>query len=131
LRTGQETTGAPLLKTSTGPRRFARIRGILCAKHAAFTKRVISRETIDRIKEMSQQKPSTMPPELPPGYGRYFGPNYYGEQDENGIDLSLIRENLKRSPLERIRRAAAAECEVRLLLEVGRRHRENAVRANR
>jgi hypothetical protein len=31
-------------------------------------------------------------------------PHYYGEQDENGVDLSLIRENLKLSPLERVRR---------------------------
>lgn len=26
----------------------------------------------------------------------------YGEQDENGIDLSLIRENLKLTPTERL-----------------------------
>jgi hypothetical protein len=45
---------------------------------------------------------------MPPGYGKYFGPNYYGEQDENGIDLSLIRENLKLSPLERIRKGDRA-----------------------
>jgi hypothetical protein len=35
-------------------------------------------------------------------------PLWYGEQDENGVDLSLIRENLKRTPTERIRRAAVA-----------------------
>ena len=29
----------------------------------------------------------------------------YGEQDENGVDLSLIRRNLRLSPTERIRRA--------------------------
>lgn len=29
---------------------------------------------------------------------RFFGPDYYGEQDENGIDLSLIRENLRVAP---------------------------------
>ena len=41
----------------------------------------------------------------------------YGEQDENGIDLSLLRENLKLTPterLERLRRALA------FLSEVGR-----------
>lgn len=43
-----------------------------------------------------------------PGYGKYFGPNYYGEQDENGIDLSLIRENLKLTPEERIRKGDRA-----------------------
>jgi hypothetical protein len=32
-------------------------------------------------------------------------PRYYGDQDENGIDLSLIRENLKLTPLKRLRKA--------------------------
>jgi hypothetical protein len=39
---------------------------------------------------------------------KYSGPHYYGEQDENGVDLSLIRENLKRSPIDRLRRADRA-----------------------
>ncbi len=59
-----------------------------------------------------------------------FGPNDYGEQDENGVDLSLIRENLKLTPLERIRKADAARRQTLRLLECGRRHRENAVRGN-
>ena len=54
---------------------------------------------------------------------RYFRPDYYGEQDENGIDLSLIRENLKLTPLERIRIAGAARRQALRLLEYGRRHR--------
>jgi hypothetical protein len=29
----------------------------------------------------------------------------YGEQDENGVDLSIIRRNLRLSPTERVRRA--------------------------
>jgi hypothetical protein len=32
----------------------------------------------------------------------------YGEQDENGTDLSLIRANLMLSPIERLRRGDAA-----------------------
>jgi hypothetical protein len=32
------------------------------------------------------------------------GPHQYGEQDENGVDLSLIRENLKLTPTERLRK---------------------------
>ena len=36
---------------------------------------------------------------------RLFGPHYFGEQDETGIDLSLISENLKLTPLERMRKA--------------------------
>ena len=65
-----------------------------------------------------------------PGYGKYFGPNYYGEQDENGIDLSLIRRNLKLTPLERIRLAEAALDDALQCLEYGRRHRENQIREN-
>ena len=40
----------------------------------------------------------------------------YGEQDENGVDLSLLRANLKLTPTERIekmRRALALVLEVR------------------
>lgn len=34
-------------------------------------------------------------------------PRWYGEQDENGVDLSIIRENFKRTVEERLRRAEA------------------------
>jgi hypothetical protein len=54
----------------------------------------------------------------------------YGEQDENGIDLSLIRENLKLSPLARIRQADAARRQALLLMEYGRRHLQGSVRAD-
>jgi hypothetical protein len=39
-------------------------------------------------------------------------PRWYGEQDENGVDLSLIRSNLERSPLERLRRGDKATSDV-------------------
>lgn len=55
------------------------------------------------------------------------GPGPYGEQDENGVDLSLIRENLKLSPLERIRKAEAASQEALRLMEYGRRSRPNSL----
>ncbi len=35
-------------------------------------------------------------------------PRYYGEQDENGVDLSLIQGNLRLTPLERLRKGDAA-----------------------
>jgi hypothetical protein len=38
-------------------------------------------------------------------------PLWYGEQDENGVDLSLIRANLNRTPTERLRRADRAASE--------------------
>lgn len=61
------------------------------------------------------------------GLGRFFGPNFYGDQDENGIDLSLIRENLKLTPLERIRKGDRARRQALKLLEYGRRHRAKRV----
>ncbi len=59
------------------------------------------------------------------------GPHYYGEQDENGIDLSLIRENLRLTPLERVRKHDVLRRQILKLLEYGRQHRENAVRKDR
>lgn len=58
-------------------------------------------------------------PDAPPWFA-------YGEQDENGIDLSLIRENLKLTPWERACRADDARHNALTLLEYGRRHREKA-----
>jgi hypothetical protein len=74
---------------------------------------------------------SDAPQDMPPGYGKYFGPNWYGEQDENGIDLSLIRENLKLTPLERIRKADRARRQALRLQEYGRRYREERLRGDR
>jgi len=48
-------------------------------------------------------------------------PRYYGEQDENGVDLSLIRENLKLTPEERLERGARAMRTALELQEIGRR----------
>lgn len=48
----------------------------------------------------------------------------YGEQDENGIDLSLIRVNLKLTPLERARQGDVHRLGALQLQEYGRRHRE-------
>jgi hypothetical protein len=50
----------------------------------------------------------------------------YGDHDENGVDLSLLRANLRLTPLERIRKGDAARRQAIKLLEYGRRHRENA-----
>ena len=48
----------------------------------------------------------------------------YGEQDENGVDLSLIRMNLRLTPAERLRRGDKARRDALQLLEYGRRNRE-------
>ena len=31
-------------------------------------------------------------------------PNYWGDQDENGVDLARLRENLKLTPAERLQK---------------------------
>jgi hypothetical protein len=49
---------------------------------------------------------------------------WYGEQDANGVDLSLIRENLKISPRERLLRADRARRSALRLLEYARPQRE-------
>jgi hypothetical protein len=49
---------------------------------------------------------------------------YYGEYDENGVDLSLIRYMLTLSPLERLRAMDKHARDTLLLLDYGRKHRE-------
>jgi hypothetical protein len=51
-------------------------------------------------------------------------PLWYGEQDLNGVDLSLIRENLRLTPEERLRRGDRAREDALRLLEHGQRQRE-------
>ena len=48
----------------------------------------------------------------------------YGEQDENGTDLSLIRWLLRLSPVERVRMADGARREVLKMREHVRRERK-------
>jgi hypothetical protein len=49
------------------------------------------------------------------------GPHQYGEQDENGVDLSLIRANLRLTPEERLRRADRATSDMIRLRKHARR----------
>lgn len=76
------------------------------------------------IEEMSDAIPPTLPE-----YMR--SPTWYGEQDENGVDLSLIRENLKLTPEERLRNGDAHAASTRRLMEharTGRQEHTSAVR---
>jgi hypothetical protein len=50
-------------------------------------------------------------------------PNVWGDQDENGVDLARLRENLKLTPGERLRQHEAARLSARLIEEAGERHR--------
>jgi hypothetical protein len=56
---------------------------------------------------------------------------FYGEYDENGVDLSLLRWMLGLSPLERLLVMERAARDTQILNEYGRRHREAASAANR
>lgn len=55
-------------------------------------------------------------------------PMWYGDQDANGVDLSLIRENLKLSPGERLLQGDRACRDALRLLEFGRQQRERNAR---
>jgi len=59
-----------------------------------------------------------------------YGPGWYGEQDANGVDLSLIRENLRLTPTERVRRGDRARRDALRLLEIGRLNREKRAGAD-
>ena len=48
----------------------------------------------------------------------------FPEQDENGVDLSLIRENLRLSPAERLRNGDQARRGALRLMQLGRQHRQ-------
>ncbi|HEX5472977.1 MAG TPA: hypothetical protein VFW73_13880 [Lacipirellulaceae bacterium] len=58
-------------------------------------------------------------------------PLWYGEQDENGVDLSLIRENLKLTPAERLLRGDRARDNALVLMEYGRRQRAKIASSKR
>ena len=51
----------------------------------------------------------------------HCGPNHFGEQDAEGVDLSLIRANLKLTPAQRLSRGEAARREVQWIHAHARR----------
>ncbi|MES2462820.1 MAG: hypothetical protein V4671_19735 [Armatimonadota bacterium] len=50
-------------------------------------------------------------------------PDYWGDQDENGIDLARLRENLKLTPAERIDQHETARWFAMKVKEAGERSR--------
>ena len=58
-------------------------------------------------------------------------PKWYGEQDENGVDLSLIRENLKLTPEERLLKADAGRRSAVEHMEHARAKIEERLKAHR
>ncbi|HEV3258307.1 MAG TPA: hypothetical protein VG013_15615 [Gemmataceae bacterium] len=63
---------------------------------------------------VSSERTSAKPP----------GADDYGEQDENGVDLSLLRYMLGLSPLERLQAMERHARDTALLYEWGQRRRE-------
>ena len=55
----------------------------------------------------------------------------YGEQDENGTDLSLIRSLFRLTPAERLLCGDRARRDALQLLTYGRRHRKGLASADR
>jgi len=51
------------------------------------------------------------------------GANFYGDQDESGVDRSLLRYMLQLSPLERLKVMEQHARDTEALYEYGRRHR--------
>ena len=51
-------------------------------------------------------------------------PNVWGDQDENGIDLAHLRENLKLTPAERLRQHGRARLFAAQVEEAGERYRQ-------
>lgn len=56
---------------------------------------------------------------------------FYGEQDEHGVDVSLLRYMLQLSPLERLKVMEKHAGDMAALHEYGRKHREAKSRSNR
>ena len=64
------------------------------------------------------------PADTPVSPAAHPGAVSYGDYDENGVDLSLLRYLLSLSPLERLRLMERHARDTRMLNEYGRRHRE-------
>ena len=54
-------------------------------------------------------------------------PDVWGDQDENGVDIARLRENLKLTPLERLRKMDAGRQSKKWMQDVRTR---NALRGN-
>jgi hypothetical protein len=64
---------------------------------------------------------SDMDPRLVQYLREHCGPHCYGDQTADGIDLTLIRGNLRRSPTERVRFAERHADDVKRVITLARR----------
>ncbi len=54
-------------------------------------------------------------------------PDYWGDQDENGVDLARLRENLKLTPAERLQQLGVALVLTHALYEENERVRRDSL----
>jgi len=66
-----------------------------------------------------------------PDKPRWGDRDWHGEQNADGVDLTLIRRRLSLPPIERLREMERHADEVRMLMAYGRQHRANQARAHR
>jgi hypothetical protein len=71
----------------------------------------------------SEQSPELTPEEIALIRWQEENPDVWGDQDENGVDLARLRENLKLTPAERIRQNDIALVFALQLEAAGERHR--------
>lgn len=57
--------------------------------------------------------------------------DFYGDYDDNGVDLSLLRYMLRLSPLERLKAMERHARDIQILYECGQRHRKAQAAPNR
>lgn len=82
------------------------------------------------LAELSRRSAHAPIPDLTADPGLAHRHNY-GEQDENGVDLSLIRYMLSLTPLQRIEMMEQAAQQTRMLNEYGRKYLQSAAAENR
>jgi hypothetical protein len=58
-------------------------------------------------------------------------PHIWGDQDENGVDLARLRENLKLTPAERLRRNGIGLLALREVEAAGERYRATLNRSTK
>ena len=66
-----------------------------------------------------------LPPPDPEATRKFFA----AIQDENGVDLTLILENLRLTPIERLRKADRSRRSALRLMELGRLSRERRTKS--
>lgn len=82
-------------------------------------------------REFDSNADEESPSELSGELDRPRTAHFYGEYDERGVDLSLLRYMLRLSSLERLKLMERHARDVQILYEYGQRHRKAQAAPNR